>query len=233
MRSSVATKTIPVGILALTPVVAITGIAQEGQTLTVSPGIWDPGVQITVQWMRNGAEVVGANGTTYQITSQDIGNSISVKVNGSKLGFIPKEIISSPTLPVVGKPIPKPSFIGSGSLSINSTYSIYIGSLFVRTGKVSPDTGVSVFARIWCETTGRNPTILVQYPTLQLTLTTNNSYGNAGSFAGIVDISKSYSRQQGVFGTNAKIRGEVTASNTSGSTTALIEGPYIWSCLKG
>lgn len=73
----------------------------------------------------------------------------------------------------------------------------------------------------------------MQYPTLQLKLIPNNTYGNAGKFVGELDISKSYSRPQGVFGTNAKIRGEVTASNTSGSTTALIEGPYIESCLKG
>jgi hypothetical protein len=103
----------------------------------------------------------------------------------------------------------------------------------VRTGKVTPEKGVTVTARLWCESTGSNAKIWIVYGTYPLTLTTNNSYGNAGSFAGSVDISQAYSKQQGVYGAHAKIRGEVTASNASGSTTALIEGPYIEACIKG
>jgi hypothetical protein len=233
MRSSITSKTISEGTLSLSPTSTISGTPEEGQILTAVPGVWDAGVEISIQWLKNGSEIPEAKGRTYQLTSLDIGSTISIKVSASKLGFITKVNTSRATTPVAAKPIPKPSFSGSGSLVIGSTQSIYIYSLSVRTGKVTPETGVTVTARLWCESTGSKATIWIVYGIYPLSLTTNNSYGNAGSFAGSVDISQAYSRQRGVHGTHAKIRGEVTASNASGSTTALIEGPYIEACTKG
>jgi hypothetical protein len=66
----------------------ISGTAQQGQTLTASPGSWtgtDP-ITYTYQWQRCGsscANIGGATGTTYVAASADVGKTILVVVTGT------------------------------------------------------------------------------------------------------------------------------------------------------
>lgn len=62
----------------------ITGTARVGAVLTVNQGTWSPaGVTLTRQWLRNGTAIAGATGTTYSVTSADLGARISVRVTGT------------------------------------------------------------------------------------------------------------------------------------------------------
>jgi hypothetical protein len=46
----------------------VRGTAQVGSTLTASPGTWTPTPTLSYQWLRNGAAIPGATGSTYQAT---------------------------------------------------------------------------------------------------------------------------------------------------------------------
>jgi hypothetical protein len=67
---------------------AITGTAQEGQTVTCSTGTWTgtPTITYTYQWKRNGSNIGSATNSTYLLVSADVGQSITCQVtatNGS------------------------------------------------------------------------------------------------------------------------------------------------------
>jgi hypothetical protein len=111
---------------------------------------------------------------------------------------------------------------------IYSYTALWIDYLRVTTGIVSPGTGVSVTARIWCETfSGR---VVVQYPTTELYLIPSGGTVPGAFAADFVDIRDFRTRLVAYWGANARIRGEATASNSSGSTTALLGGPNVESC---
>ncbi len=71
-----------------TPTPTLSGTTKSGQTLTAKPGTWDSGVKLTYQWLRNGASIKGATKATYKLTSADKGKKISVKVTGTKTGYV-------------------------------------------------------------------------------------------------------------------------------------------------
>ncbi len=67
-----------------TGVPAITGTAQEGQTLTASTGTWDNApTSYTYQWKRNGANISGATASTYPLVAADVGTVITVTVTAT------------------------------------------------------------------------------------------------------------------------------------------------------
>jgi hypothetical protein len=82
--------------LVLTPVPTVSGSTQVGSTLTALPGLWDSGVVLTYQWLRNGAAISGATNLTYLLAAADSGAEISVKVTGSKAGYIAVSQLSTP-----------------------------------------------------------------------------------------------------------------------------------------
>jgi len=64
---------------------ALSGSATVGSTLTASTGTWNTtGLDFEVEWLRNGVVVPGAEGTTYPVTTADIGKRISARVTASK-----------------------------------------------------------------------------------------------------------------------------------------------------
>ena len=90
---------------------SISGLAQEGQTLTATAGTWSGTQPITkvYQWFRcdstGGSCVViaGANNTTYTLTGDDVGNTLLVGVTASNsAGSI--AATSAPTSIVVATP---------------------------------------------------------------------------------------------------------------------------------
>ncbi|MEZ6062950.1 MAG: hypothetical protein R3C19_21605 [Planctomycetaceae bacterium] len=82
----------------------ITGIARSGQTLSVSTsGIADAdGLgPFTYQWLRDGAVIAGATGTTLVLSTADVGSRISVQVSYvDGHGTAEGPLTSSPTAPV-------------------------------------------------------------------------------------------------------------------------------------
>ncbi|MDP9308751.1 MAG: DNRLRE domain-containing protein [Actinomycetota bacterium] len=70
---------------------SVSGTAQDGQTLNASPGSWsgDQPIGFTYQWRRcdgsgaGCADISGAGGQSYTLTSADVGSTIRVAVTGS------------------------------------------------------------------------------------------------------------------------------------------------------
>ena len=64
---------------------AITGTAQEGQTLTTSTGFWTgtPVITYTYQWKRNGSNIGSATNSTYTLVTADVGQSIKCTVTAT------------------------------------------------------------------------------------------------------------------------------------------------------
>lgn len=57
---------------------AITGTAQVGQTLTVTPGTWSGGPVLTYQWAADGVAIGGATDETYVPVVGNVGAVITV-----------------------------------------------------------------------------------------------------------------------------------------------------------
>lgn len=81
------TRTVLGQLLKLTPTPKITGQAVSGKTLKVSVGKWDTGTTLTYQWLSDGTEVPGETASTYQLTTDDVGHIITVKVTGTKSNY--------------------------------------------------------------------------------------------------------------------------------------------------
>jgi len=62
---------------------AITGTAQEGQTLICSTGTWIGTPTYTYQWKRNGSNIGSATNSTYTLVTADVGQSIKCTVTAT------------------------------------------------------------------------------------------------------------------------------------------------------
>lgn len=73
----------------LTGIVAISGSLKYGETLTASVTDTNNTGTLSYQWRRNGDDIASATDSTYVVTENDIGYTLSVKVSSSvETGFI-------------------------------------------------------------------------------------------------------------------------------------------------
>lgn len=77
----------------------ITGTIRFRSKLTRSLGTYSEtsGVTHKTQWLRNGAPISKATGSTYNLGVSDVGARISVRVTASKTGYTPAVASSAPT----------------------------------------------------------------------------------------------------------------------------------------
>ncbi|XBB65323.1 hypothetical protein ABFU82_14505 [Nocardioides sp. WV_118_6] len=87
---------------AAAPAPTVTGRTIVGQTLTVVTGTWDPAPSFAYQWLRGGSPIAGATGTTYRLTAADAGQRITVRVTGTKAGYVTEDRTSAATAAVTG-----------------------------------------------------------------------------------------------------------------------------------
>ncbi len=80
--------------------VKVTGTPQVGKTLTATASGWPSGTTLRWWWRANGVLITGATKSTYVPTASTIGKTISVKVTGSKPGYVSVSRYSSQTRPV-------------------------------------------------------------------------------------------------------------------------------------
>ena len=80
---------------------AITGTAQEGETLTVSNGTWSntPDAFAYI-WKRDGVVIPGASASTYVLVTADVGAVITASVKATNLG-VSAVASSAPTAAVI------------------------------------------------------------------------------------------------------------------------------------
>ncbi|MFC6042713.1 hypothetical protein ACFP8W_01295 [Nocardioides hankookensis] len=85
---------------------AITGIARAGETLRATPGSFTPAATSTdYQWLRDGATIASATGSSYRLVGVDAGHRISVRVTSRRLGFNTVQMVSAQTAPVAPAPV--------------------------------------------------------------------------------------------------------------------------------
>lgn len=93
------------------PVPRITGSAIVGSKLTAVPNTWTSGTKLTYQWYRNGKAISRATGSTLVVTAALVKGSITVRVTGTKSGYITTARTSGKTAvvsyPARTKPISK------------------------------------------------------------------------------------------------------------------------------
>lgn len=66
----------------------ISGKAKVKQKLKVKMSAWSPAASFSYQWLRNGKAIAGAKKSSYKLTKKDKGKKISVRVTGSKPGYL-------------------------------------------------------------------------------------------------------------------------------------------------
>ena len=109
---------------------AITGTAQEGQTLTCSTGTWtgSPTPTYAYQWKRNGSNITSATSSTYTLVTADVGQSITCTVTATN--FVGSASANSNTI----TPISAFSFLldtysgAAAAYSLRKLRSAYSGS---------------------------------------------------------------------------------------------------------
>ena len=73
--------------LQMTPTPQLSSDIMVGGSARMRIGTWDPGVAISMQWLRDGQPIVGANQYHYEITADDLNHKISAQVTGTKPNF--------------------------------------------------------------------------------------------------------------------------------------------------
>jgi len=120
--SAMATSSPTATVIALAPTIAtaptISGIAQQGQTLTATTGTWNnTPTSYTYQWescTTTCAAISGATGSTYVVAATDVGKTIEVQVIASNTGGASAPATSAATALVVP---PTPTVISAPSIS--------------------------------------------------------------------------------------------------------------------
>jgi hypothetical protein len=80
---------------------AITGTAQEGETLTVSNGTWSNTPDAyAYQWRRDGVSIGGATAATYDLVEADVGALMTCAVKATNSG-VPAVAVSPATAAVI------------------------------------------------------------------------------------------------------------------------------------
>ena len=80
-------ETLPRQVLEPQPTILGDQTVGNGNTVTVDPGIWDAGVDLSYQWFRNGTAIEIQRRNQYTLSPYDIGNEVSVRVTGVKEGY--------------------------------------------------------------------------------------------------------------------------------------------------
>lgn len=79
------------------PVPRITGSPVFGSRLTAVPSTWTSGTRLTYQWYANGRAIKGATGSSLVLSAATVRTRVTVKVTGTKSGYISASKVSKAT----------------------------------------------------------------------------------------------------------------------------------------
>ncbi|MGW8483062.1 hypothetical protein ACWGJP_07965 [Microbacterium sp. NPDC055903] len=101
-RTSASTAAVALGTLSA-PTPKITGTVKVGSVLTASPGTWTSGTSLKYQWLRNGTAILGATSKSYTLRPTDAYATVTVKVTGTRTGYVAAAKSSAATAAIAGK----------------------------------------------------------------------------------------------------------------------------------
>lgn len=108
--------------------VSIVGANREGETLTLQHNVSDPDgmpSNVSYQWYRGADQIVGATGSSYELTAVDIGTQISVKLYYFDLQGTYEEVFSDGFGPIDNvNQLPEGSLDITGTPEENSTLAV-------------------------------------------------------------------------------------------------------------
>jgi hypothetical protein len=85
--------------------VAIQGSGKTGTTVTSTPPVWDSAaVTTSYQWQRGSTAIPGATSSTYVVTPEDVGQTLTLVATGSRIGYAPGSSTSGGIVAVLGDP---------------------------------------------------------------------------------------------------------------------------------
>ena len=137
----------PVGAAPMVPAVPTIDDSSPavGDLLGAIVGTWSPsGVAFGYQWLANGTDIAGATGSTYEVQSSDLGDTLSVRVTGTKAGHTPTSSTSDETSPVVNGDVSVERVSGAsryeGAIAISqAAFPGTAAVVYVATGTNYPD----------------------------------------------------------------------------------------------
>lgn len=100
----------------LTGTPTVSGTAAVGHVLTANHTY--PESEVTYQWTRGGADIAGATGKTYTLTSADSNQSIAVRVTGANVNYLNTSTITSVSKLVAKQAVSGTVVIVGGSSSV-------------------------------------------------------------------------------------------------------------------
>jgi hypothetical protein len=182
---------------------AISGVAQEGSSLTAADGVWSGGVAplaFAYQWLRcdaNGAAcaaVAGATSALYPLTSTDVGSTLAVTVTATDSTGVTASATSVVSSAVTALPPPPtpPANVAAPAISGAAQQGV---ALSAAAGTWSGDAPIS-YAYAWqrCDATGAacaaidgataatyTPTAADVSATLRVAVTATNAAGTASA----------------------------------------------------
>lgn len=118
-KSSLATDVVAAGTFVMTPTPKLKGNTTVGGSLTATPGSWESGVSLSYQWQRDGTPIAGATSRVYELVGADYSAAISVKVTGSRAGYLTAARESIATTPIKAGRLslqPTPTIVGSATV---------------------------------------------------------------------------------------------------------------------
>ena len=105
-QASLATAPVAPGVFQRTAEATIQGVAEVGQTLTLTTASWAPQpAKVRTQWYADGVAVDGATGPSFVLTRDHIDRRISARVQASASGYRKSTSRAAETTPVLAKPI--------------------------------------------------------------------------------------------------------------------------------
>lgn len=110
---------------------ALSGTAQDGQTMTCSQGLWtgNPTPTYAYQWKRNGSNIIGATSSSYLLVTADVGQSIKCTVTATNaVGSTNSD--SNTVTPIAAVDADAQAFITAASIT-NPTQQSAINTLVV------------------------------------------------------------------------------------------------------
>ena len=136
----------------------VSGTKKVGKTLKASVKAWQPAtVALKYQWLRDGKAISKATSSSYTLTKADAGKKVSVKVTGSKSGYVTVSKTSKTVTVAKVKSTVKITSLKAVTKGKQATVKVTIGSAVAKlTGTVRVTVnGKSVSAKVMASAKGK------------------------------------------------------------------------------